>query len=84
MGLEDEQAVIAKLGHEQKSKEATIARLTIEVQTLTRGNTALTEGIEELHENLAAAESTNKADTAKWATRCHAIPTKGASGQDGA
>ena len=55
MGLEDEQTVIAKLCHEQKSKEATIARLTIEVQTLT-----LTIGIEELHENLAAAESKSK------------------------
>jgi len=65
VGLEDEQTVTAKLRHEQKSKEAAIARLTIEVQTLTRGNKALTEGIDELHENLAAAESKSKADAAK-------------------
>ena len=46
---------------------------------------------DELHEKLADAESKSKADTAKLATehqrlkdRCHAIPTEGASGQDGA
>jgi hypothetical protein len=56
VGLEDEQTLTAELRHERKSKEAAIARLTIEVQTLTRG---LAEGID---------ESKSKAKTAKWAT----------------
>ena len=68
MGLEDEQTLTAELCHEQKNKEAAITRLTIEVQTLTSGNKALAESIDELHEKLAAAESTSKADAAKWAT----------------
>ena len=58
VGLEDEQTVTAELRHEQKSKEAAIACLTIEVQTLTRGNKALAEGIDELHEKLVVPEST--------------------------
>ncbi len=41
--------------HALKSKEATISRLTTEVQTLTSGNKALTKSIDELHEKLAAA-----------------------------
>ena len=68
VGLEDEQTLTAELRHEQKSREAAIARLTIEAQTLSRGNKALAQGIEELHEKLAAAESKSKADAAKWAT----------------
>jgi hypothetical protein len=56
VGLEDEQTLSSKL------------RLTIEVQTLTRGNKTLAEGINELNEKLAVAESRSKADTANWAT----------------
>jgi hypothetical protein len=54
---------VSKLRHALKSKEATINRLTTEVQ-----NKALAKSIDELHEKLAAAESKSKADTAKWAT----------------
>ena len=68
VGLEDEQTVTAELRHEQKNKEAAITRLTIEVQTLNSGNKALAKSIDELHEKLAAPESTSKADAAKWAT----------------
>jgi chromosome segregation ATPase len=68
VGLEDEQTETAELHHEQKSKEATITRLTIEVQTFTSGNKALAESIDELNEKLAAAKSKSKADIAKWAT----------------
>ena len=68
VGLEDEQTMSAELCHALKSKEATINRLTTEVQTLTSGNKALAKSVDELHEKLAAAESKSKADTAKWAT----------------
>ena len=68
VSLEDEQTLTAELRHEQKSKEAAITRLTIEVQTLTSGNKALAKSIDELREKLAVAESTSKADAAKWAT----------------
>ena len=68
VGLEDEQTMSAELRHALKSKEATINRLTTEVQTLTSGNKVLAKSIDELHEKLAAAESKSKADTAKWAT----------------
>jgi len=57
VGLGDEQTVSAELRHALKSKEATINRLTTEVQTLTSGNKALATSIDELHEKLAAAES---------------------------
>ncbi len=40
VGLDDEQTVTAELRHALKSKEATINRLTTEVQTLTSGNKA--------------------------------------------
>ena len=60
----------AELRHERKSKEAAITRLNIEVQTLTRGNKALTDTSDKLHEKLAAAESKSKAETAEG--RCHA------------
>lgn len=86
VALDDEQTSSAGLGHERKSKEATIAQLSIQVQTLTRGSKALAEGIDELHEKLAAAESKSKTDTEKWATERQlgrTSPKEGASCQDG-
>ena len=68
VALDDEQTSSTGLRHERKSKEATIAQLSIQVQTLTRGSKALAEGIDELHEKLAATESKSKTDTEKWAT----------------
>ena len=58
VALDDEQTSSTGLRYERKSKEATIAR----------GSKALAEGIDELHEKLAATESKSKTDTEKWAT----------------
>ena len=63
---DDEKTTSDGLRHERKSKKATIAQLSIQVQILTRGNKALADGIDELHEKLAAAESKSKTDTEKW------------------
>ena len=68
VALDDELTSSTGLRHERKSKKATIAQLSIQVQTLTRGSKALAEGIDKLHEKLAAAESKNKTDTEKWAS----------------
>jgi len=68
VALDDELTSSTGLRHERKSKKATIVQLSIQVQTLTRGSKALAEGIDKLHEKLAAAESKNKTDTEKWAS----------------
>jgi chromosome segregation ATPase len=78
VGLKDEQTVSTELRHERKGKEATIACLTIEVQTLTSGNRALAEGNEELHEKIAANEAINQVRTEKEAFKQWTISKRSA------
>ena len=63
VALDDELTSSTGLRHERKSKKATIAQLSIQVQTLTRGSKAPAKAIDEEHEKLVVTESKSKADT---------------------